>query len=147
MFYNVGSITIINPMNTSHPLPTIAQKPAFSVVGLLINAIAKSPDIPRLWDQLVTRMGEMPPTDEPRVSYGLMDHFEHTTGRMDYMAGNPVKPGYTLPPGMSHWDIPENTYAVFETTLVGTSNTFDYIFATWLPISGYRQAAAPYFER
>ncbi len=48
---------------------------------------------------------------------------------------------------MDRWDVPENTNAVFETTLATIGDTFGYIYNTWLTGSGYRHAAAPYFER
>ena len=115
------------------------------MVGLLIHTVPMSPDIPPLWDQLVPRMGELPPTPEPRVSYGLM-RYDPATNALDYMAGNPAEPG-AVPAGMRRWDVPENTYAVFETTLAEIGRTFDFVYNTWLPGSGYRHAAAPYFER
>ena len=132
-------------MNATHPLPTITKKPAFSVVGLLIHTVPMSPDIPPLWDQLVPRMDELPATPEPQVSYGLM-RYDPATNALDYMAGNPAGPG-AVPVGMDRWDVPENTYAVFETSLATIGDTFGFIYNTWLPTSGYRHAAAPYFER
>ena len=127
--------------------PQLIAKPAFTVVGLLLQTTAKSPEIPKLWDQLVSRMGEIEHGNEAHVSYGLMDHFDRAAGTMDYMAGNPVAQALELPTGMSRWDVPANTYAVFETTIPKIGETFDYAFGTWLPTSGYRQVAAPYFER
>jgi AraC family transcriptional regulator len=63
------------------------------------------------------------------------------------MAGNPVEKVADLPAGMTCWDVPTNTYAVFEATLPTIGDTFGYIYNTWLPTSGYQQAAGPYFER
>ena len=125
--------------------PKIATKPAFTVVGLRIRAKAKSPEIAQLWDQFVPRMGGLPQSPEPYVSYGLMDNFD--AGGLDYMAGNPTSEIAELPSGMAHWNVPANTYAVFDTTLATLGQTFDDIFGTWLPASGYQQAAGPYFER
>ncbi|MDZ4721983.1 MAG: GyrI-like domain-containing protein [Roseiflexaceae bacterium] len=127
--------------------PQIVTKPAFTVVGLLLHTTAKSPEIPKLWDQLVPRIDEIEYAIEPMVSYGLMDHFDMANNTLDYMAGNPVEKVVELPAGMSRWDVPASTYAVFETTLPTIGQTFDYIFSTWLPTSGYKQAAATYFER
>lgn len=127
--------------------PKFVTKPAFTVVGLLIHTMGKSPEISKLWDQFAPRIGEVRHGLEPHVSYGLMDHFDPAAGTMDYMAGNPVETVGELPAGMSHWDVPANTYAVFETTIPKISETFDDVFGTWLPSSGYQQAAGPYFER
>jgi AraC family transcriptional regulator len=127
--------------------PQIVTKPAFTVVGLRIHTKPMTQEIPQLWDQLVPRMGEIRNVSEPHVSYGLMANFDQQAGVLDYMAGNPVESVGELPAGMSRWDVPANTYAVFETSLPKISETFDYIYATWLPTSGYQQAAGPYFER
>lgn len=125
--------------------PQIVTKPAFTVVGLRIRAAAKSPEIAQIWDTFVPRMGEMPQSPEPHVSYGLMDNFD--ADGVDYMAGNPISNTAKLPQSMSRWDVPANTYAVFDTTLATIGQTFDDIFGKWLPTSGYQQVAAPYFER
>ena len=127
--------------------PKFVTKPAFTVVGLLIHTKGKSPEIPQLWDQFVPRIDEIKHRAEPYESYGLMDRFDRATGAMDYMAGNSVKTVGELPVGMSRWDVPANTYAVFETTLSKIGEAFDDALGTWLPTSGYRQVAAPYFER
>ena len=125
--------------------PKIITKPAFTVVGLRTRAAAKSPEIAQLWDQFVPRIGELRHSSEPYVSYGLMDNFD--AGGMDYMAGNPTSDTTELPSGMARWDVPANTYAVFDTTLSTIGQTFDDIFSKWLPTSGYQQVAAPYFEQ
>jgi len=127
--------------------PQFVNKPAFTVVGMLIHTMGKSPEIPQLWDQFVPRIGETRHGAESGASYGLMDHFDRAAGTMDYMAGNPVERVGELPAGMNRWDVPANTYAVFETTLPKISETFDTIFSTWLPTSNYQQTAGPYFER
>jgi AraC family transcriptional regulator len=127
--------------------PQFVTKPAFTVVGLLLHTTAMAPEIPQLWDRLVPRMGEIQYGIEPMVSYGMMDHFNPETVSLDYLAGNPVSQVVDLPAGMTRWDIPANTYAVFETTIPTIGETFNYIYNTWLHTSGYKQAAAPYFER
>ena len=127
--------------------PQVVTKPAFTVVGLCIHTLAKAAEIPLLWDQFVPRMDEVQHLAEPHVSYGLMDHFNQEIGELDYMAGNAVEQVIDLPAGMARWDLPANTYAVFETTLPNIGETFGTIYNSWLPTSGYQHAAAPYFER
>jgi AraC family transcriptional regulator len=122
-------------------------KPAFTVVGMLIHTKPMTPEIPNLWQQFVPRMDEVQHLAEPGVSYGLMDHFDQEIGELDYMAGNAVEKVVDLPAGMTRWNVPANTYAVFEATLPTIGDTFGYIYNTWLPTSGYQQAAGPYFER
>lgn len=127
--------------------PQFVTKSAFTVVGLRIHTKPMTPEIPHLWDQFAPRMDEVQHPAEPGVSYGLMDHFDHKLGELDYMAGNPVETVGDLPTGMTHWDVPANTYAVFEATLPTLGETFDHIYNKWLPTSGYQQAPGPYFER
>jgi AraC family transcriptional regulator len=127
--------------------PQFVTKPAFTVVGMLIHTKPMTQEIPNLWQQFGPRMGEIQHLAEPGVSYGLMDHFDQEMSKLDYMAGNAVEKVVDLPPGMTHWNVPANTYAVFEATLPTISDTFGYIYNTWLPTSGYQQAAGPYFER
>ena len=127
--------------------PQFVTKPAFTVVGMLIHTKPMTAEIPQLWQQFGLRMGEVQYVVEPRVSYGLMDHFDQELGRLDYMAGAAVSQAVDLPAGMTRWNVPENTYAVFETVLPKIGETFDYIYNTWLPTSGYQHAATPYFER
>ena len=91
-------------------------------------------------------MQEVQQLAEPGVCYGLMDHFDMDKGELDYMACEPVLRATDVPAGMTSLKVPANTYAVFETTLATIPLTFDSIFGTWLPTSGYQRVAAPYFE-
>lgn len=127
--------------------PQIITKPAFTVVGTLLRATPMTPEIATLWSRFATRMDTIPHLAEPGVSYGVMDHYDAETGQFEYMAGCAVEQVNALPEGMNRWDVPANTYAVFETTLPSLGQTWDAIHNRWLPSSGYRQAAAPYFER
>ena len=127
--------------------PQFVTKPAFTVVGLRIHTKPMTPEIPQLWDQFVPRIDEVQHVSEPGVSYGLMDNFDQQRSVLDYMAGNPVEQVDDLPTGMTSWDVPANTYAVFETTLSTIGETFGAIYNAWLPTSGYQPAAGPYFER
>ena len=127
--------------------PQIIAKPAFTVVGMLLHTTPMSPEIPALWDQFGPRMGEAQHLAEPGVSYGVMGRFNQDDGKFDYMAGEPVLAATDLPAGMTDWEVPANTYAVFTTTLPAVSETFGHVYNTWLPTSGYQPAAAPAFER
>jgi hypothetical protein len=125
------------------PQPRIVTKPAFTVVGMRINTTPKSPEIPALWDKLVPRMGEIQHGDEGRVSYGVM---EGMSDHLVYMAGNPVTRAADLPAGMTHWDVPANTYAVFEATLATIGETFGKAHA-WVASSDYQLGSGPHLER
>jgi AraC family transcriptional regulator len=124
--------------------PTFITKPAFTVVGLRIRTQPESPDIPKLWNQYVPRIDEVEHLAELDVSYGVMAGADDG---MDYLAGNPVSKITELPAGMSRWDIPEATYAIFETTIPMMEKTFGNIFDVWLPASDYQQGSGPLLER
>ena len=126
--------------------PQIVTKPVFTVVGLRLRTKPMAPEIPALWDQLVPRMDEIRHIAEPHVSYGVMMHNRAMT-ELTYMAGNAVTQVDEVPAGMSRWDIPANTYAVFEATLATIGQVFGYIYNTWLPTAAYKPVDAPYFER
>ena len=127
--------------------PKIVVKPAFTVVGMLIhtkpNDTGNSRSVGPVW-----------PTHGRSATFGRARRelwpdgsLRSNTGQLDYMAGEAVVQAADLPPGMTHWDVPANTYAVFETTLPAIGDTFGHIYNTWLSTSGYQQVAAPYFER
>ena len=111
----------------------IITKPAFTVVGLRIKTLPKSPEIPKLWDAFVPRMNELQNVSEPYASYGVM---ASAGDALDYMAGNPVSEVSELPAGMSRWDITETTYAVFESMMQQLPEAFNYIFG--LLVAGIR---------
>lgn len=126
--------------------PKFVSKPAFTVVGMLLRATPMTPEIPQLWDRFVPRMGEIRHLAEPNASYGLIDNYDEQTNQFDYMAGCAVVEVEALPAGMTRWDVPAATYAVFATTLPALGQTMNAIYNTWFPASGYHQAAGPYFE-
>lgn len=126
--------------------PSFVTKPAFSVVGLLIQVPPKSPEIPALWGQFGPRMGEVPHLAEPGASYGLMRNNDAQMTTIDYMAGEAVTQVENVPAGMTHIEVPANSYAVFKSTLATLPATFGEIYERWLPASGYQPANAPYFE-
>lgn len=127
--------------------PRLAHRDAFLVVGMQITTNPMDGDIPALWQRFVPRIGEVSAVAEPRVSYGVMGHFDHAAGTLDYMAGVCVSHLNQIPEGMVGAEIPPNTYAVFEATLPALSEVFGHIYNTWLPASNYEHVAAPYFER
>jgi len=126
---------------------TIINRDAFTVVGLRIRVKAMSPEIPALWGRFVPRIAEIRKPAEPEVAYGVMGNFDEATHMIDYMAGIPVTAAAEVPKGMTVWEVPAATYAVFETTLGTIGETFSSIYGEWLPNSAYVQAAGVSLER
>lgn len=127
--------------------PTLVTKPAFVVVGLRLRTKAMSPEIPALWGRFVPRIAEIASLTEPRVTYGLMGNFDRATCELDYLAGVAVSNIATLPAGMTRWEVPAATYAVYEMTIPTIGETLKKIYGEWLPASSCRTAAGTQFER
>jgi AraC family transcriptional regulator len=125
--------------------PKIVTKPAFTVIGLYIRTKPMSPDIPALWDRFVPRMGEIQNVSEPYTSYGVMGN--HGADGFDYLAGDPAEQTDNLPEGMTLWQIPANTYAVFDATLSNVGQVFNDIYNKWLPSSEYQPVDGFTLER
>ena len=65
---------------------------------------------------------------------------------MDYVSCVAVQKAEAMSSGMTACDIPANTYAVIDTTLIEERTALDFFFGTWLPASGRELAAGPHFE-
>lgn len=126
--------------------PKFVNLPAFSVVGMKIRAKAQDSRIPKLWGEFVPRMGEIPHLAESQVSYGLSDNMDESSGEFDYVAACKVNRVDAVPEGMVRVDLPDQICAVFTTTLSKIGESFQEIYGTWLPRSGYQRAEGPDFE-
>lgn len=126
--------------------PTLISKPAFTVAGINWHGkMADAGQIPQLWEVFPSRAHELRQRVNPLAFYGVMGNSNEQTSEFDYMAGQQVENGDNLPTGMSRWDLPAQTYAVFATTLPKLQATFAEI-TQWLPTSGYQRAPGPEFE-
>jgi AraC family transcriptional regulator len=126
--------------------PKITSKPAFSVVGMKYRGKNEQNEVPQLWDQFMTREGEIKEKLDPNVCYGVMDNFDENSGEFDYVAAFEVEGEVEIPEGMVKWEVPEQTYAVFTCTLPTIREAYQYAYKSWLPGSGYQRAADPEFE-
>ena len=125
---------------------TILQHSAFKVVGLRKRYAHGPGEIPALWQEFVPRMAEITNRAGQGVSYGVMGNFDPQTNTFDYQAAIPVSGDAPLPEGMVAWSIPEQTYAVFKSTLQNIGETFGKIYGGWFEQSGYTRATGPEFE-
>jgi predicted transcriptional regulator YdeE len=123
--------------------PKIVTKPAFTAVGLMYFGKNENNEIPQVWGKLNPRHEEIKHRAGP--AYGICGDLEDD-GRFHYLAGYEVSETTDLPADMEKWDIPEQQYAVFPCNLKTIHETYQYIFETWLPQSGYTRADGPDFE-
>lgn len=116
--------------------PQITEKPAFTVVGVRIRTNPKSGEIAQLWSNHGASLINVPNMTQDG-SYGVMEMIDMEADEMDYMAAVGVSEVGDIPDGMSQWDIPAATYAVFEATLPTLGASFDEFYGEWLPTSDY----------
>jgi len=126
--------------------PKIVSKPGFNVVGFKYRGKNEKNEIRQLWQEFGKRFGELKHISEEEVGYGVMDNFDHEKGDFDYVAGIAATTKEDQPADSVYWQIPEQTYAVFSTTLPAVRQTFDNIYGKWLPKSGYQRRPGPEFE-
>ena len=125
--------------------PKIVTKPAFTVVGMLYHGKNENNEIPQLWGEFMTRAQEIRQVATPHLGYGVCGDLDDSD-EFNYLAGFGVTGVDKIPAGMSSWEVPEQTYAVFPCTLKSIHQAYQYAFQTWLPQSGYQRAEGPDFE-
>ena len=128
--------------------PKIVTHTPRVIVGMQIITKPMSPEIPGLWSRFVQREHEISGVLEPSATYGVMQMEAGAAGGLRYLAGLSVSDqAASVPAGMIAATIPAGQYAVFEFPLSEIGAAFDFMFNSWLPSSGYAQAASPMFER
>lgn len=129
--------------------PKFERRAAFMAVGMRYYGNNEDKGIGRMWGEFNKRMGEIEHTTGKMESFGLCSPTEPTPeGNFEYIASLEVIRAEHIPEGMTLRFVPEQDYAVF--THVGKldnlGGTYEYIFQTWLPQSGYAMADATDFE-
>jgi predicted transcriptional regulator YdeE len=123
--------------------PEIVTKAAFDVVGMPYQGKNENNDISRVWDLFIPRIDEI--EDKAGDAYGVCGRVE-PDGSFHYLAGIEVSQVDDQPEDMTHWTVPEQTYAVFPCTLQTIHETFRHAYQNWLPHSGYKQTDGPDLE-
>jgi predicted transcriptional regulator YdeE len=137
-------LSAINYDKENKPMePQIIKKPAFDVVGLLYKGKNENNDISRVWDQFLPRVDEI--NHKAPDAFGVCGEME-PDGSFQYLAGFQVSEVAGLPDRMTHWTVPEQSYAAFPCTLQTIRDTFDHAYQDWLPQSDYQRADGPDFE-
>jgi AraC family transcriptional regulator len=122
------------------------EKPRFTVVGLHYRGKNEHNEIPRMWQALGPRTGEIKNMAPVSVAYGISANMDEETGEFDYIAGFEVSTADDVPEGMVAFEVPGGKYARFSTTLPRIGDTFDNAYHRWLPEAGLQPAGGPEFE-
>ena len=119
--------------------PTIVTKPVIKAVGISYIGKNQHDEIGLLWGSFIARLNE-PRRINPQVSYGLcFSEVENAQeGEFEYVAAVEVADDQAIPAGMVYREVPSHKYAVFthHGKLEKLSETYQYIYNTWLPQSG-----------
>lgn len=106
--------------------------PAFRVMGMEYVGNNANQEISQLWQQFNQRAGEL--KGEGKCAYGVCSMLPGSkAGWMEYVAGLKVSKDVECPQGMVIFDVPANTYAVFEHhgSMAGLRATYEGIMAWW----------------
>ena len=124
--------------------PAFQTKEAFKIIGFERYTTNGIPDIREAWGEFGRRNREIPNATGP-IAYGIEDYsrdFDMNKGgfpKYYYIAGYEVDSISGVPEGMKAKEIPAANYAVFiyNGPLDGLHAFFGYIYAEWMPSSGY----------
>jgi predicted transcriptional regulator YdeE len=126
----------------------IVERPSFVCLGVLERSTPGDSTIPALWERWGPTLSQTRSVELGHF-YGVMDNFGGEPFMFDYVAAVAVEAegDKSVPEGFVLWEIPTQTYAVFETTLTTIYETIHQIHGTWFPTSGYKRAMGPEFEQ
>lgn len=127
--------------------PAIERRSAFVVAGLRYHGLLDGEALGELWEAFGDRFDEFADAATSEDGFGVTVDYDDETGFVDYVAGVEVDPDASLPDGAHTVSVPEQTYAVFETTMSTADETMTDIYASWLPDAPYDRADGPGFER
>ncbi len=134
----------LNLQQASFIDPKIVLNREFKVVGLKEVVQPGSSVIHSLWTEYDLRKSEIEYTLNPFKLLGLCEYMPHISDEdhFCYIAGVEVGSLNNIPQGMFSKNIPPSKYAVFthEGPLSRLKTTYNYIYGTWLPYSGYELA-------
>jgi len=135
-------LSIISPHSRQEDTPMepkFVNKDAFIVVGMSYVGKNENQEIPQLWEVFNTRMKEIKSAENCCYGTCFGDVEGAAEGEFEYVACVAVEGTPDIPVGMVMREIPAYKYAVFthHGSLKTLHDTYQYIYNTWLPQSGY----------
>jgi AraC family transcriptional regulator len=140
----------VNDLTGYEPRIVELEKP-ITIIGMSVDTTLKSiyRDVPRLGKQFkeLKDSAPIPNAKEPWGFAAVSRGYDPATGAMTYMMGDVVTGAAEVPEGMSAFEIPAITYAVFPVRPknkrgwgMAIANAKGYAYTVWLPKSGYEPA-------
>jgi AraC family transcriptional regulator len=137
--------------------PEVKELKAWTVMGVLYEGTNENEELKACWAEVGQRAGEIPHAKRNGNWYGLCEPLEENVKDLDllnkaysfrYLAGVEVSDVEQVPEGMTVWQIPMQEYAVFPHCgdVEKMGETYQAIYTTWLPESGYEAVYAHDFE-
>lgn len=134
--------------------PKIVELPPFKAVGMGKKVTLKTVSlIPKLWEEFIPREKEIKKRVNQGITYGLceyvnMSSFDEDTPYQEFVCCQ-VSEFKDLPDKMAGKEVAGGKYAVFthKGSLNNLRKTYDFIYSTWLPKSGYELKPTDDFER
>ena len=139
-----------NPNRKEHEMePQFVELPAFTVVGLRYYGRNENQEIAQMWGEFNQKSSLIQNVHPGSPAYGICYTVPGAPmGEFEYVASFAVDQVEGVPPDMVVRQVPAHKYAVF--THVGSlqklSDTYRYIYETWLPQSGYQATGDLDFE-
>jgi AraC family transcriptional regulator len=129
--------------------PKIMNRPGFTMVGMRYFGNNQNQEISKLWGAANQHLDKVKHVSPEWGALGLCVTVpDAPAGEFEYVAGLVVDQVEEVPEGFVVREVPPYQYAVF--THVGPLNTlkdtYQYIYQTWLPQSGYKLAGNIDFE-
>jgi AraC family transcriptional regulator len=127
----------------------IRKAPAMLIAGIrrVHKMTEAATTVPQAWNEFRTRnISSLRGSVSLRV---IGAYCSMSNDGFEYLAGVEVESFDNLPPDVGRMRVPEQTYAVFthrgHASQIG--QTWQYIWAEWLPQSGYEDGMTPPFEQ
>jgi len=129
--------------------PEIIDSRPFLVAGTLYEGKNEHQEIPAMWaNQFIPRMQQIKSVD-PYITYGVCEMDDRLpAGALRYTAAAAIARPEDAPPDFYHLQVPGGKYAAFKHvgSLAALRKTYEYIYQSWLPQSGYRRDNRPDIE-
>jgi len=130
---------------------------SWKVMGIFYEGTNENQELKEIWAELGRRIAEIPHQKGDGNWYGLCESLEEDVKDLDlinkayefkYLAGVEVTAVDAVPEGMTVWEIPKQEYAIFPHCgdVEKMGETYQAIYASWLPESGYEAVLAHDFE-